>query len=267
MTSELKNLINSAVFKMIESASSNGAIKKIVEKHNKKIHFIPQRYRVFGGLLQSMNIQFGNFIETLMTMLVANESNYEIISDYSGRKSNVFTLSVTNDARIEAYITKCQFDSNINIEEDFPKLLKEIVADSDTNLMSFSHNIDLMFRDKNTGIIYYIESKYDGGGNTGKTVDINRKFIATYAYLCRQFNIKDYKEIVPILFFFTNKKTEGNIYIPEKTNIRRGKGFFEQFLHVNYSEVDEYLLTLSESSEVIKMFDDLYKKVVKSEQN
>ena len=56
---------------------------------------------------------------------------------------------------------------------------------------------------------------------------------------------------------------KGNIYIPENTNIRRGKQFFDEFLSIKYDDVDNYLQNLSESDEVIEMFDNLYKKVMK----
>ena len=92
---------------------------------------------------------------------------------------------------------------------------------------------------------------------------LSRKFIKTYAYLCRELNIKKSDELVPILFFFTNKKMKGNIYIPEKTNIKRGKVFFEEFLSIKYSDVDDYMNRLSESDEIVNMFDNLYKKVRK----
>jgi len=265
MNDEVKTLINTAVVKMIEHTSSDAAIKKIEKKHNVKIHFIPKRYRVFGGLLQSMNIQFGNFIETLMALLVANEDKYEIIDHYSGKKSNTFTLSVANDSKIDSYITRCQFENDIDIDVEFPKLLQSIVEEQDTRTMQFKHDIDLLFKDKETGVIYYLESKYNDDHDTGKFVDINRKFIKTYAYLCREFNVTNSSQIVPILFFFTNKKMKGNIYIPERTNIKRGRTFFNEFLHVNYDEVDQYLSTLSESDEVVQMFDALYRKVTQNQ--
>lgn len=79
---------------------------------------------------------------------------------------------------------------------------------------------------KQTGVIYHLEVKYNDDHDTGKFVDINRKFIKTYAYLVREFpNAK----IEPILFFFNNKKMKGNIYVPENTNIRRGKAFLMSF--------------------------------------
>ena len=139
--------------------------------------------------MQSMNIQFGNFIETLMALLVANEEKYEIIDHYSGKKSNEFTLSVANDSKIDAYITRCQYETNIDINIEFPRLLQSIVEEQDTRTMTFKHDIDLLFKDKETGIIYYLESKYNDDHDTGKFVDINRKFIKTYAYLCREFKL------------------------------------------------------------------------------
>ena len=262
MKNEAKDIINSAVLKMIEHTGSNKKLASLKSKHDVKVHFVPKRYRVFGGLLQSLNIQFGNFIETLMSLLVANEEKYEINKKYSGKKSNKFPLSKANDARIDAYITKCQYDSDFNLDVEFSALLQSIVEDNDEELMTFKHDIDLLFEDKTTGIMYYIECKYNDDHDTGKFVDISRKFIKTYAYLAKEFNITDSQKIVPILFYFTNKRMKGNIYIPEKSNIRRGKKFFEDFLSIPYSDVDDYMKNLSEREDVVKMFDDLYKKVM-----
>lgn len=261
ITNEVKELINSAVLKMIDNTGSIGKLVALKVKHDEKMHFIPKRYRVFGGLLQSMNIQFGNFIEELMAVLISNEDRYEILPEYSGKMSNAFKLSKANDARIDAYISNCQY-GDVDVDEAFPRLLQAIVSDNDPNTETFKHDIDLLFKDKETGKIYYLESKYNDDHDTGKFVDINRKFIKTYAYLVREFGIDNTEALVPILFFFTNKKMKGNIYVPERTNIRRGKGFFNEFLHIRYEDVDEYLSSLSESDDVVKMFDDLYHRVM-----
>ena len=263
ITNEIKELINSAVLKMINNTGSPAKLATLKAKHDEKMHFIPKRYRVFGGLLQSMNIQFGNFIEELMSALISNDDRYEILIKYSGKKSNSFKLSKGNDARIDAYISKCQYN-DIDVDVEFPKLLQEIIDDDDQDTATFKHDIDLLFKNKETGKIYYLESKYNDDHDTGKFVDINRKFIKTYAYLVRELKISNTDDLVPILFFFTNKKMKGNIYIPENTNIRRGRRFFNDFLHVSYDDVDEYLSSLSESDDVIKMFDDLYHRVVKA---
>ncbi|MDR3307168.1 MAG: hypothetical protein LBS61_05885 [Endomicrobium sp.] len=261
MNGKIKKLINEAVIKIIEHTSSQAKMEHLQEKHNVKIHFIPKRYRIFGGILQSMNIQFGNFIEVLMALLVENDGRYKIISDYSGKKNNSFELSLKNEILIDNYITRCQTE-NINIDVEFPKLLKQIIANNNGRIIKFKHDIDLLFRDKTTDKIYYLECKYNDDHDTGKFVDINRKFIKTYAYLAKELNITDSDKLIPILFFFTNKKMKGNIYIPENSNIGRGKNFFEEFLKVKYDDVDQYLLNLSESPDAIKAFKDLYDKTM-----
>ena len=262
MDNKIKDLINKAVTKIIENSSSKTKIKHLEKKHNVKIHFIPKRYRIFGGILQSMNIQFGNFIEVLMSLLIENDERYEIVSEYSGKKSNAFQLSLSNESLIDNYITRCQTERDFNISLEFNRLLNKIISDNDAKTSKFKHDIDLLFKDKNTDTFYYLECKYNDDHDTGKFVDINRKFIKTYAYLARELKVSDTNKLVPILFFFTNKKMKGNIYIPEKTNIYRGKSFFDKFLSVKYDDVDQYLLNLSESSETISAFKKLYDKIV-----
>ena len=262
MDTKVENIINQAVLNMINKCGSTNKIKHLLKKHDVKIHFIPKKYRVFGGLLQSMNIQFGNFIEELMAVLIENENRFEVVKKYKSKSSNTFRLSNNNEAKIDSYITKCQIDSSFDINIEFPKLLESIIQDNDTELNTFKHDIDLLFKDKNTGVVYYLEMKYNDDHDTGKFVDINRKFIKTYAYLTREFNVSTKEELVPILFFFTNKRMKGNIYIPEQSNIKRGKHFFEEFLSVDYSDVDKYMSNLSESDSVVQMFNDLYNKIM-----
>ena len=208
-----------------------------------------------------MNIQFGNFIEVLITLLIENDGRYEIMSDYSGRKSNSFELSFENEMLIDNYITRCQTE-NINVNVEFLKLLEQIIEDSNGQIIKFKYDIDLLFKNKMTGKIYYLECKYNDDHDTGKFVDINRKFIKTYAYLVKELSITESGKLIPILFFFTNKKMKGNIYIPEISNIRRGRKFFEEFLEVKYDDVDQYLLNLSENPDTTRAFKDLYDKII-----
>lgn len=268
MNDNIKEIINQAVYNIIENSSNKNKIDELHSKHNVKIHFIPKKYRIFGGLLQSMNIQFGNFIEELMRVIISNEKKYKIIDEYSGKKSNNFKISKSNETMIDSYITDCQttLNTDYDLEKSFKKLQKEILNNIKNNKddisNSFNHDIDLLFEDKETNIIYYLEIKYNDDHDTGKFIDINRKFIKTFAYLSNEFKKI---EIVPILFFFNNKKMKGNIYIPESSNIRRGKRFFDEFLSIKYDDVDNCLQNISESAYVIKMFDDLYKKVMNIE--
>lgn len=262
MNKNVQTLINEAVINILKRTNNDKKINKLKKTHEEKIHFIPFKYRVFGGLLQSMNIQFGNFIEELMTLLIDNENDYEVIRKYSGKRSNKFALSKSNDSRIDKYISNCQINYNLDLKMEFTNLLNDIVNDSDSNTSTFKHDIDVLFRNKNTNVYYYLECKYNDDHDTGKFTDINRKFIKTYAYLAREFNVKNPNQIVPILFFFTNKRMKGNIYLPEDTNIKRGKQFFDEFLSLEYSTVDQYLTNLSESSENISRFDELYKTIM-----
>lgn len=171
MNEKLKKIINQAVSEILKNSSSDRKLNKILADHNKKIHFIPKKYRVFGGILQSMNIQFGNFLEKFITLLIASEERYEILDKYSGVKSNKFHLSKSNDERIDKFITTCQV-SDINLEDEFEKLLNEISSDKDKNIASVAHDIDILFKDKETEIIYYLEVKYNDDHDTGKFVDI-----------------------------------------------------------------------------------------------
>jgi hypothetical protein len=153
-----------------------------------------------------MNIQFGNFIEVLMTLLVKNDGRYEIISDYSGKKSNSFELSSKNEELIDKYITRCQAEENININVEFPKLLEQLIADGNEQIIKFKYDIDLLFKDTMTDKIYYLECKYNDDHDTGKFVDINRKFIKTYAYLAKKLNITNSNKLIPILFSLRTRK-------------------------------------------------------------
>jgi hypothetical protein len=264
MNNEVKNLINKAVESILVKMSSKTTIAKLDDKHAKKIHFIPKSYRIFGGMLQSMNIQFGNFIEELMSLLIANENDYEIVAKYSGKKSNAFTLSRANESLIDNYISECQLKPDGFCNTEFPKLRTAILSDTDTNQNTFKHDIDLLFKNKTTNKYYYLEIKYNDDHDTGKFVDINRKFIKTYAYLANELRVKNIANLTPILFFFNNKKMKGSPYIPEATNIRRGEAFFNEFLqNISYKDLNDYMTNLSESDEIKKMFNDLYDKVVK----
>lgn len=177
---------------------------------------------------------------------------------YNGKKTNTFYLSKQNDLRIDVFISRCQVE-NLDLQQEFAHLLQQIINDTDNDFIEIKHDIDLLFKNKQTGVIYYLEIKYNDDHDTGKFIDINRKFIKTYAYLTREFCGET---IVPILFFFNNKRMKGNIYVPESTNIRRGKAFFDEFLTVPYDFVDNYMKNLSENEHNIRAFDQLYQKVM-----
>jgi len=117
------------------------------------------------------------------------------------------------------------------------------------------------FKDKRNGIYYYVELKYNDDHDTGKFVDINRKFIKTYAGLVKKLGIKDTKQLKPILYYLNRKIMKGNIYVPEETHIYRGEKLFKEFLTMKYDDVDGYLKNVSEDKDIVEIFDNLYKKI------
>lgn len=193
-----------------------------------------------------------------MALLIESDGRYELLFQYNGKKTNTFYLSKQNDLRIDVFISRCQVE-NLDLQQEFAHLLQQIINDTDNDFIEIKHDIDLLFKNKQTGVIYYLEIKYNDDHDTGKFIDINRKFIKTYAYLTREFRGE---HIMPILFFFNNKRMKGNIYVPESTNIRRGKAFFDEFLTVPYDFVDNYMKNLSENEHNIRAFDQLYQKVM-----
>jgi len=62
MDDKVKEIVREAIIKIIQDAVSETSIQKSRKIHEEKIHFIPVQYRVLGGLIQSLNIRFGNFI-------------------------------------------------------------------------------------------------------------------------------------------------------------------------------------------------------------
>lgn len=88
------------------------------------------------------------------------------------------------------------------------------------------------------------------------------KMTKTYAFLVREFQ----KEIMPILFYFNNKKMKGNIYLDENLSIYRGERFFKRFLNFNYDELSDKLENFANSKENINKFNQLYAKIMQINQ-
>lgn len=259
---KIKKLIKESVLKLINNTTADIKIKKIISKHEVKTHFIPIRYRIFGGLLQSLNIQFGNFIEVLLQGIIAEEKQLKIINEISGKKNIILSLTEESDSLIDRFISDRQNTNDDKLSQKFEQLLKNIVVaqQSNKNLITAKHDVDVLFQNKNS-VYYYVELKYNDDHDTGKFVDINRKFLKTYAGLVKKLGIKDIKQLKPILYYLNRKIMKGNIYVPEKTHIYRGEKLFNEFLTIRYEDLDKYLKNVSEDKEIVKIFDNLYKKI------
>lgn len=262
----LDQVMKKSIEIMISNAGSDKKVNKLKKKHEKKIHFIPIKYRVFGGIIQSMNIQFGNFIEEAIHQILLVNKNNKIIEEYSGKRSNKFCISKKTERLIDQYITDCETHTYSEEEQkiNYNKLLEKIVEnerDETLETINFKHDVDVLFKDNTSGITYYVEIKYNDDHDTGKFIDINRKLLKTYAYLVRKLKIYDKNKFKPMLFYFTNKRMKGNIYIPE-SEIYRGSRFFDKYTTIKYSDLEEYMLNISENEETFKQFNDMYNKVV-----
>jgi hypothetical protein len=265
---DIHKILIDAIQELMDNTLKESKIELLQKKHDVKVHFIPYRYRVFGRLLQSMNIQFGNFIEEATSEILSQNSKLEIISEYSGKKNNKFKLSRDSETLIDNYISECQVEnySERELETAYSDLVRQILINERNDKLQtveFKHDIDVLFREKESDVYYYVEIKYNDDHDTGKFVDINRKLLKTYAYLVRE--LGENSVVKPILFYFTNKKMKGNIYVPENGVIYRGKGFFDRFTNIKYEDVDRYMKNISEDEKTKNIFDGLYAKIVQNQ--
>ena len=98
----------------------------MAQKHEGKVHFIPIRYRIIGGILQGLNIKFGNFIELLLKNIVEMDTGVKGMED-SGKKIRLFFTPKT-DSLIDSYISSRQLpNSPDDCTEAFEELLQKIL--------------------------------------------------------------------------------------------------------------------------------------------
>jgi hypothetical protein len=263
MGNNIKTFVKSAILNLITNTSSDEKVAKLVKTHNVKIHFIPTRYRIFSGLLQSMNIQFGNFIEKLLHEIVKNEEGLNINANSS--KKMELPLTEKSNKLIDKYITNCQNNNfnEIQLLKNFNTLIDSclsIESYHDVKDISIKHDIDVLFSNQNDEI-FYLEVKYNDDHDTGKYADINRKFLKSYIGISNILKIYDRNKFKPILYYLTQKKLKGNIYLPEEENIYRGDKLFVEFFTINYQDLDSLMNSIGDDSDIVKLFDDLHHKI------
>jgi hypothetical protein len=249
MSDQVRNIIRKTVLEMLNESISKENINHIMEKHIGKVHFIPIRYRILGGILQGLNIKFGNFIELLIGNLVDIDTNINVMP-YSGKRIRLFFTPET-DALIDSYITHRQLpNSPDDCTDIFDKLLNHIIE-----IESKAKEEDRQ------GIVKDIDGLFQTNDHdTGKFADINRKFIKTWAGLSVHLKIKKPDQLFPIIYYFNSTKRYGPIHTPSR-NIMRGSQLFDAFLQTDYNEVDQYLSEIGDDPEILKIFDDLYSTV------
>jgi len=261
----IEELIEYSITKII--GGEDGLTKKIdmlIEKHTKKVHFIPIKYRVLGGFLQSLNIKFGEFIETLLDTIISNDPSLQVISDVSGA-----TLTLEIEENCERFIDEYIDNPIKNRDEILKKLplrLNDLyhkiflLQNSSGRFNKRIFDVNVLFK-ANDGTYYYVETKYNDDHDTGKFQDINRKFLKTYAGLVRYFKFRRLEEFKPILYYFNPSiRYNPNPYLRENIEILRGKKLFEKFnMTTSYDQIEAKILQLGEI--LNKRFDDIMKMI------
>ena len=152
--------VKQAVEELIETTMSSEKIRESFEKHRGKVHFIPPKYRVLGGLLQSLNIKFGNFLEKLLDLVIQNDSNVNRHPKSGSRFPLRFTAET--DAEIDAYVTSRQLPGSPDrCDEQFEGLLKSVVEteqDETKPKQAITKDIDALFQ-LDDGKYVYVEIK------------------------------------------------------------------------------------------------------------
>ena len=262
-TKEINKLLEDSINELIGGeVGFERSINKYIKIHEKKTHFIPFKYRILGGFLQSLNIKFGNFIEILLTKIINKQKlkDFEIVKEISGKKNITFELEEDCERKIDNYVNHPKEYS----ENDFNQLLEIIFKNQNNNKLNFNSkvfDIDLFVKG-NSGKYIYVEIKYNDDHDTGKFADINRKFLKTFAGLVRKFKIKNKENITPILYYFNQHIRYNNRYLKEHKHIMRSKELFDKLeLDITFEEISNMLKKISENLE--KDFDEIREKIFK----
>jgi hypothetical protein len=258
---DIEQIMREATRRIIQETASAQNLAKLTLKHRNKIHFVPVKYRVLGGLLQALNIKFGAFVEELLVLVVERDANVHALPE-SGQKIR-FSMTARTDALIDQYITSRQLPGRPNTcDQDFKLLLDQIVTSEnqqDEPKQTITKDVDALFRTRQ-GVIVYLELKYNDDHDTGKFVDINRKFIKTYAGLVNHLAITHSEDLKPILYYFNPTLRWGPVFVPDD-NIYRGSRLFDEYFETGYAEIEQHLMNISIDDDILAMLDEVYRKI------
>src|SRR3990172_10476278 len=163
MSEKVKEVILMTVMQILDSSMSAKNIRRMAQKHEGKVHFIPIRYRIIGGILQGLNIKFGNFIELLLKNIVEMDTGVKGIED-SGKKIRLFFTPKT-DSLIDSYISSRQLpnspdDCTVAFEGLLQKILENEDVASPEERQGIVKDVDGLFQ-TDDGAIVYTELKYN----------------------------------------------------------------------------------------------------------
>ena len=252
---KVNKLISKTLEDTVWSAFSQSAIERVAKKNSAKVHFIPLGVRVFSGVVQSLNIRYGNFIQALMSNLVKQESSLDL-HELSGKKVE-FRVSGNVDIEVDRYMGVRKQGTETGLDSDYQNFRERWKRANNTEKFNkVPNDVDLLFTDKNNQMVY-VELKFNDDHDTGKHPDIYPKVLKTGLALEQMIS----KPVLPCVYYFNAGQRNLTSYLPSSQRFS-GADFFEKFLTVDYDLVADRLKHLSETDEVKARFQELADSVL-----
>jgi len=252
---KVNELIKKSLEDTVWSAFSQDAIDRVAKKNSTKVHFIPLGVRVFSGVIQSLNIRYGNFIQALMGNLVRNERSLDL-HELSGKKVD-FRVSGNLGIEVDRYMGIRKQGKDSQLDSDYKAFRERWNSlDKVAKIDKAPNDVDLLFTDKNKQLVY-VELKFNDDHDTGKHPDIYRKVLKTGLAIEQHLS----KPVLPCVYYFNAGQRNLTSYIPSSQRFS-GADFFEKYLTVDYRLVANRLKHLSETDEVKARFQALAKSVL-----
>ena len=251
----INQIIGEALEDAVWSAFSPDAIRRVSKKNESKVHFIPIGVRIFSGVVQSLNIRYGNFIQTLIGSFVKKEKSLAL-HELSGKRYD-FRVSESVNIEVDKYmgVRKQGNDAGLNFDyQNFRDCWQK--CDKSVALNKSPNDVDLLFTDS-SGHLIYVELKFNDDHDTGKHPDIYRKVLKTGLAIEQLVG----KPVLPCVYYFNAGQRNLTTYLPESQRFS-GSEFFKKYLSVDYEIVSRRLKTLSETDEVQDRFRALAETVL-----
>jgi hypothetical protein len=258
MTSEdwLSRLISESLDTSVWGALEPLNVERVRRKNASKTHFIPLGVRVFSGVVQAMNIRYGNFIQAVMNALVAREPSLKLHPS-SGRRVD-FRIPGSLDAVVDNYITQRKRSSSVDPDNDYSAMRGSWLASDKSNLIASPNDVDLLFRDS-SGQMTYVELKFNDDHDTGKHPDIFRKLIKTGLAI----EVQAREPVLPCVYFFNPGERKLVKFLPDEQRLF-GQDFFQRYLTIDYKEVADALSRVSIDTAIKKKFIDFFLETVEA---
>lgn len=252
----LGQLISESLDKAVWGAFEAPNVERVRRKNASKTHFIPLGVRVFSGVVQAMNIRYGNFIQAFMNALVARESNLELHPS-SGRRVD-FEIPGLLDTVVDSYIMQRKRSDSDDPSEEYLSMRKSWLDAERDSLITSPNDIDLLFRDA-SGQMTYVELKFNDDHDTGKHPDIFRKILKTGLAI----EVQVQEPVLPCVYFFNSGERNLVRFLPDEQRLF-GADFFKRYLTVEYEDVADALSKVSSDTAVQKRFVDFFLETAES---